>query len=62
VNLDFSKDFNTVPHERLLAELRAKGIGVEVCYWSEIWSLKRKQRIRTREVLSEEGEVGSGVP
>jgi ribonucleases P/MRP protein subunit RPP40 len=60
--LDFSKAFDSVPHERLLIKLRAKGIGGEVEGWLRQWLIGRTQRVRVGDELSSVQAVESGVP
>jgi hypothetical protein len=43
IYLDFSKTFDKVPHKRLMAKLRAKGINEEILRWMEHWLSDRKQ-------------------
>jgi hypothetical protein len=62
VYLDFSKAFDTVPHERLMVKLAAKGVGGEVADWLRDWLIGRTQRVRVGNELSETQEVDSGVP
>ncbi len=64
VYLDFSKAFDKVPHKRLLAQLRAKGVSKKVAKWIEHWLTERTQRVRVGlgGEMSKEGEMGSGVP
>ena len=45
--LDFSKAFDRVPHQRLLAKLRAHGITGEIFNWIQSWLGDRKQRVNT---------------
>ena len=42
--LDFAKAFDTVPHGRLIAKLRAHGFGWQIVAWIEAWLKDRKQR------------------
>jgi len=43
--LDFSKAFDKVPRERLLAKLRAKGISGKLNHWLRNWLTGRRQRV-----------------
>ena len=45
VYLDFQKDFDKVPHQRLLLKLKAHGIGNDVINWIGKWLTHRKQRV-----------------
>ena len=60
--LDFAKAFDKVPHQRLLAKLRAHGIGGNLLKWIESWLKDRKQRVCLRGSSSSWSRVGSGVP
>jgi Reverse transcriptase (RNA-dependent DNA polymerase) len=60
--LDFSKAFDSVPHERLMVKLRAKGVSGEVGDWLREWLTGRTQRVRVGDELSSEKDVESGVP
>ena len=37
IYLDFQKDFDKVPHQRLLLKLKAHGIGDGIIDWIEKW-------------------------
>ena len=43
VYLDFQKAFDKVPHQRLLLNLKAHGIGNDVITWIEKWLTQRRQ-------------------
>ena len=43
--LDFSKAFNTVPHQRLLTKLRYYGINNKIYHWISNWLTKQSQRV-----------------
>ncbi len=60
--LDFSKAFDKVPHKRLIAKFKAKGVEGEVLTWMERWLGGRKQRVVVNGEKSEWKEVLSGVP
>jgi Reverse transcriptase (RNA-dependent DNA polymerase) len=60
--LDFSKAFDSVPHERLLVKLAAKGVAGEVGDWLRAWLTGRTQKVRVGDELSSEKDVESGVP
>ena len=45
VYLDFLKDFDKVPHPRLLLKLKANGLGNDVINWIEKWLTHRRQRV-----------------
>ena len=60
--LDFSKAFDRVPHQRLLAKLRAHGITGEIFNWIQSWLGDRKQRVVLNGSQSNWTPVPSGVP
>lgn len=62
VFLDFKKAFDKVPHRRLLAKVRALGIGGDVARWIESWLADRRQRVVANGVSSGWSLVTSGVP
>ena len=43
--LDFAKDFDKVPHERLALKLEAHGFTGKLLQWIVVWLKERKQRI-----------------
>ena len=45
IYLDFQKDFDKVPHQRLLIKLKSHGMGVNIVTWIENWLTDRKQRV-----------------
>ncbi len=59
--LDFSKAFDTVPHERLIKKKVSWYCGA-ILSWIRAWLYQRKQRVRINGVQSEWDNVGSGVP
>ena len=62
VFLDFAKAFDTVPHKRLIAKLRAYGLNEGVVKWIESFLYKRIQRVVMGEGVSFWAWVLSGVP
>ena len=62
IYLDFSKAFDTVPHERLAIKLKAHGIGGEVLNWIRAWLKDRRQRVVLNGEMSNWADVVSGVP
>lgn len=60
--LDFAKAFDKVPHKRLVAQLRAHGVGGEVLDWIRAWLSGRRQRVVLNGASSGWKEVWSGVP
>ena len=59
--LDFSKAFDTVPHDRLLHKLFSYGIRGQLHTWFTNY-LKRTMRVIVEGEYSSEAEVLSGVP
>ena len=59
---DFSKAFDTVPHERLKSKLHAYGIRGKLLKWIINFLTKRKQRVIINGTNSRWDEVSSGVP
>ena len=62
IYLDFANAFDKVPTKKLLAKIKAKGIGGDVLNWIAEWLNKRKQRVRLNGVYSDWLDVISGVP
>ena len=62
VYLDFAKAFDKVPHQRLLAKLKAAGIDGCIVNWIEAWLKDRQQRVILNGKSSEWQSVDSGVP
>ena len=60
--LDFSKAFDTVPHQRLLSKLKYYGITNEAYNWIQTWLTQRTQRIVLDGECSDLAPVLSGVP
>ena len=60
--LDFAKAFDTVPHRRLLAKLRAYGFDGLTLKWIEAFLKERRQRVVQGEIVSDWVEIFSGVP
>jgi len=60
--LDFSKAFDSVPHQRLLVKLRHYGINSHVCQWINTWLTRRSQRVALDGSFSNPVSVHSGVP
>ena len=62
VYLDFQKDFDKVPHQRLLLKQKSHGIGHDVINWIGKWLTHRKQRVIVDGEISNWKSVLSGVP
>jgi hypothetical protein len=60
--LDFAKAFDKVPHERLIIKLEAKGVTGKVKDWIREWLKDRSQRVVVGDKVSDECDVGSGMP
>ena len=60
--LDFSKAFDTVPHQRLLTKLKHYGIGDSTLAWIESWLTRRSQCVVLDGETSNPVPVLSGVP
>ena len=60
--LDFSKAFDTVPHDKLLYKLDKYGIKGPLHAWLTSFSTRRHMRMVLEGVESEEVPVISGVP
>ena len=62
IYLDFQKAFGKVPHQRLLFQLKAHGIGDGIIDWIEQWLIERRQRVVIDGEVSNRKSVLSGVP
>ena len=60
--LDFSKAFDTVPHNRLLHKLNAYGVKGPLHKWIHSFLCNRRMKVVTEGVQSSEAIVTSGVP
>ena len=60
--LDFSKAFDTVPHQRLLIKLENLGIRGQLLNWIKAYPVGRSQRVVIEGMSSEWTTVTSGVP
>ena len=60
--LDFSKAFDSVPHERLLLKLHSYGIRDPLLSWVRSFLTNRQQRVVVRGSYSSWTPVLSGVP
>uniref|UniRef100_A0A8C3HAP4 Reverse transcriptase domain-containing protein n=1 Tax=Chrysemys picta bellii TaxID=8478 RepID=A0A8C3HAP4_CHRPI len=62
IYLNFSKVFDTVPHEEFLVKLEKVGIDMKIQRWIKNWLKGRLQRVVLKGELSGWREVTSGVP
>ena len=62
VYFDFSKAFDTVPHRRLNAKLKANGIDGKILSWIKAFLTGRDQVVRVNDELSVPKPVISGIP
>ena len=60
--LDFSRAFNTVPHNKLLHKLNYYGIGGKTHKWIKNFLINRSQYVQVSGERSEWVKVSSGVP
>ena len=60
--LDFSKAFDTVPHDRLLSKLDHYGIHGPILDWIGVFLKTREQRVLVGGESSSPTSVDSGVP
>jgi hypothetical protein len=62
VILDFSKAFDTVPHDKLMYKLEKYGIKGDFHKWLTSFLTKREMRVIIEGVQSNKAVVESGVP
>ena len=60
--LDFSKAFDTVPHDRLLLKLESYGIRGDILKWTQTFLCSRHMKVIVDGEYSSECPVLSGVP
>ena len=60
--LDFSKAFDTVPHDELLSKLKHYGIDDKIWLWISNFLKQRNQRVAVDGIQSDLVTVDSGVP
>ena len=60
--LDFSKAFDTVPHQKLLSKLEAYGIHGPILHWIANFLTQRKMSVVVEGESSHQVDVESGVP
>ena len=59
---DFSKAFDVIPHDLLLAKLSNFGIGSRITDWLSSYLSGRQQRVKIENTLSNPVNIPSGVP
>ena len=62
IYFDFSKAFDTVPHQRLGVKMKAYGIQGKLLSWIEAFLTGREQMVRVNGELSAQKPVVSGIP
>ena len=62
VQLDFSKAFDKVPHQRLMYKLQYYGVRGNTATWIQSFLSNRKQKVLLEGEMSSEKDVLSGVP
>jgi len=60
--LDFSKAFDSVPHNLLMYKLKGYGVSGNLCLWLNSYLSNRKQRVLIEGDVSDWLPVASGVP
>ena len=60
--LDYQKAFDTVPHHRLLLQLKSFGIEDQALEWIRQFLKDRRQRVRVNDSISSWKPVESGIP
>ena len=59
---DFSKAFDSVPHQRLLRKLESMGFSGNILQWIRSFLSNRSQRVRVEDEFSSWKPVKSGIP
>ena len=62
IYLDFSKAFDTVPHQRLIGKLEAYGVKGKILNWIKSFLTGRTQEVTINGIKSEPALVISGIP
>jgi hypothetical protein len=62
IYLDYSKAFDTVPHERLLRQVSSLGIKGQLLNWIRSFLTGRRQKVKVHDAVSSWRPVESGVP
>ena len=60
--LDFSKAFNSIPHERLIIKLSSLGIKGKTLRWIPTFLTNRKEVVVVDGACSKPADMVSGVP
>ena len=60
--LDFSKAFDSVPHQRLLKQVESFGITGKASAWIRAFLANRTQKVRVNGAESQWAPVLSGIP
>ena len=60
--LDFTKAFDTVPHQRLILKLEQMGVRGSLLLWLKAFLINRRQRVIYNDDCSRWINVSSGVP
>jgi len=60
--IDFSKAFDSIPHDRLITKIESSGVDSRIVMWIREFLLGHLQKVRVGGQLSEEVRVMSGVP
>ena len=61
VYLDLAKAFDTVPHRRLIAKIKAHGVEDKALHWIQAWLADRKQKVINQGAESSWKDVTSSV-
>jgi hypothetical protein len=62
IYFDFSKAFDTVPHEKLLEKLQSIGVNGSLLKWFENYLFHRNFRVKVQNEFSNSKYITSGVP
>jgi hypothetical protein len=60
--LDVSGAFDNVSHERLLHNMRKRGLPLEIISWTASYLTDRKTKIQLYEGMSKEFDIPTGIP
>ena len=62
IYFDFTKAFDSVPHKRLLGELKSYGINGKVLEWIKAFLSNHRQIVNVKGMTSDPATVLSGIP